>query len=384
MITRFMQKARGLARLFSKPAPPRAPRIAVICAAHRGNSGMYSVDSSAVHYFEGRGLAFDIFYAQRPPDREADVIAGHTAKLFRRMKDLSGYSDIVYWGDFLNNPVYGRGDFANRDRGFGHSATTREGYDAWKRLFNFYGARRPGNAVSVGNNFQHDFAAELPNAKPIFARIEKNFRAILPRDPHSLQSLSSMLSPEGRSVARQGMDCAFLLPPLPAQPKDDIFCYTFNRSKLPQRERLIRRIEEVTGLRGQPMPGWMHLKEADAEADFQAMRAKIASARFVVSDTYHFLINSMVLGVPVVGLGRTAEKQTGTLGDFKKRMLFGMLDLDAQYVEMGDETPEAYAERVAEICRAAPNLDPAQLYARMHTLRDGFRGDLDQLFPGDA
>ncbi len=85
------------------------PSIAVICAAHRGNGGMFSVDNAALSYLKNRPCSFDLILTQTP-DNASTKVRQRPIKILKDPKDLGRYTHVLYWGDFLNNPVYGRGD----------------------------------------------------------------------------------------------------------------------------------------------------------------------------------------------------------------------------------------------------------------------------------
>jgi hypothetical protein len=357
------------------------PSIAVLCAAHRGNSGMYSVDSAAVAYFGARPCSYDLFVTQADSDASS-TLRGRPVSVLASPERLAGYSHVVYWGDFLNNPAYGMGDFASRDVRFGHSPDKDAAFDRWRGLF--VDPPTEARLVSVGTNFQHDFASRGSRLREVFGVMERRFHAILPRDPFSVQNLSRMMSFEGQAVVRAGMDCAFLLPPRKAIERTDTFCFTFNRSKIEGTDRLVRLIEERTGLKGVELPRWLRLRGPEEEVTFHRFRGALARARFALSDTYHFLINSIIQGTPAIALGREASRQTGTLGDFKKRALFGMLGLEDLYCELRDDDEAAYFEEVAAVAARiiADGFAPQRRYRHARGLADKFRSDVDQAIFG--
>ncbi len=361
------------------------PRIAVICAAHRGNSGMYSVDAAAQAYFSSRPCEFDIFVTQHQKD--GPRFTHGDVRVLSDMDQLRDYSHIVYWGDFLNNPMYGQGDYARRDVMFGHSATVDEGYARWQALHACFD-KVPGQRIlSVGNNFQHNYQKPRHNFAPIFRKLEANFDLILPRDSFSVLNVARRFTFEGMSRVKAGMDCAFLLPPLPEAPREDMFTYFFGRSKLEEPERLVAMVEERTGLRGKAVPAWLRLDHRTAPEDFAASRRQLARSRFVLSDTYHFCINSFILGTPVIGLGRAEVAQNGTLGDFKKRVLFDMLGLQSLYCEapadMSDNDFYGFIAKKAE-AEIARDFNQPGRSALMRGMIDKFREDLDLAIFGAA
>ena len=131
---------------------------------------------------------------------------------------------------------------------------------------------------------------------------------------------------------------------------------------------------------------WFRLDPARAEVQFAALRAKIAQARFVLTDTYHVSVNAMAMGVPVYGIGRHAAGQTGTLGDFKKKVLFDMMQAQSCYLDCAEDEEEAgfFQRVVATIAAgAAPAPDQgAQLRETVSARVTAFRRALDMAIFG--
>src|SRR5690606_7616273 len=100
---------------------------------------------------------------------------------------------------------------------------------------------------------------------------------------------------------------------------------------------LIQSIARMTGLEAVGLPNWLHLKPESAARQFRHQRAIVTSAQFLVTDIYHLSINALNCGVPVFCLGRPDGGQIGTLGDFKKKVLFSMLGLEDRYFEIMED-----------------------------------------------
>lgn len=309
-------------------------RYAVICAPHKGNSGMFSVDTAAKHFFATRELDYDLFVSQRDGSHHFDEY-----KSIASLDDVKDYNFVIYWGDFLTNPLYGYGDYVRRGLRWGLNDTKSHVKEEWRRIYNPSDLLPGKSLVSVGTNFQQDFSAFGDRHKMLFSRLERAFDRVYTRDPQSLLSLSRQVEHSSLSKLELGTDCAFLQAPLTSsRPPEGTFVYFFWRSRLDNVDDLVREMERRTGLRGEAIDMWLSLKKAkDWKTAFDTMRSKMASAQFVVSDTYHVCVNAMQMRKPVVGVGRAADKQVGTLGDFKKRVLFEMFDLHEHYLEV-DET----------------------------------------------
>ncbi|MFY2823648.1 polysaccharide pyruvyl transferase family protein [Ruegeria sp. MALMAid1280] len=337
---------------------------------------MHSVDSAAVSFFSQYDCDFDLLCAQLPAGRKG-AIAGRNISLLENRSQLDDYSHIVFWGDFLNNPVYGAQDFSKKDTRLGFSASLDAGYERWQDLFTFRDNPAQARVVSVGNNFQHDFTRRRNKFVPPLQRMAQEFTAFLPRDPFSTRNLSRFFEFGTLNKIRQGMDCAFLLDGRKGE-TENTFSYFFGRSGFQGIDTLISQIEAATGLKPTHVENWFRLQPHNADSEFEKMRQKIAKSRFVITDTYHFAINSFVLGVPVIGMGRTQTMQRGTGGDFKKRTLFEMLGQSDRYFEALDEDDAAFFSRVVEHCFETDLIlrdNPSRLFL-IDELRQKYRRDV--------
>jgi len=345
---------------------------------------MYSVDLAAKQFFSQLGVDFTIFVAQAKKKFISRILPGYDVyrlrfgelshSLLRSIDELKEYSHIVYWGDFLNNPRYGQTDFAPRDVACGLSKSEAEAGLRWSRLFALSDGAPSGRIVSVGGNFQHSFdATETETLRSFLSRAD----CVLPRDPYSLKNILP-LAPSTMNLAG-GMDCAFLLSHSNKSVNEGkYFCYEFGRSSLPDTEALVRSVEMKTGLNGIALPDWLNLKRKSADTLFWRQKAVVSSAQFILTDIYHLSINALNSGVPVYCLGEPSAEQTGTLGDFKKKVLFGMLSLGDHYHEI-DRNHEAPYAQLLEAIKDRPGRASAEWrhhVAHIQHLKQRFRTDL--------
>jgi len=359
-------------------------KIAVITAANPRNSGMYSVDLAAKEFFSQLGVDFTIFVAQAKKKNISRILPGLQAyrlqfgqlrhSLLRSIDELNSFSHIVYWGDFLNNPRYGRADFAPRDVSCGLAKSEEEAWLRWGRLFALTDGAPSGRVMSVGGNFQHPLdAAEAETLRTFLSKAD----CVLPRDPYSLKNIAPLASPSTKLAG--GIDCAFLLSNHDQFVEEGkYFCYEFGRSALPDTEALVRSVEAATGLNGIRLADWLNLRYKSADAVFWRQKAVISSAQFILTDIYHLSINALNSGVPVFCLGEPSGAQTGTLGDFKKKVLFEMLTLDDHYYEIEGNAEAPYAH-VLEAIKDSPGRASAQWkerVAHIQQLKNSFRSDL--------
>lgn len=356
---------------------PTKDRVAVVCAAHSGNSGMHSVDLSAVRFFRECRRDFTLFTAQPMPNAET-TFDGMGVELLTDPATFDDYTHVVYWGDFLNNPQYGSGAFSYRHRKIGMIDSHGHGYPFWRRLFTL--RDRPAlkaRVFGIGGNFQHAF--DEPNMAEDLRVMGERFAAFYPRDPFSTRNLCRFMPFEALSRVHQGMDTAFLLRPPDERPQPrDHFCWFFGRSDLSGVEALVEGVAAATGLRAVQLPRWLSLPAEDADAVFARQRNRIGAARFVLTDTYHLLINSVIMGTPVIPLSRPSSQQEGTLGDFKKQTLLEMLGLLHRLILVPESADIPDSGIVAAAARDILDrgAEAAQDYRLTGALTEKFRADL--------
>lgn len=315
-------------------------RVAVVCAFHGGNAGMYSVDLAAQQFLRSLNLSHDFIVMQCKNGQPQHSYGGLNFKVFRDPLQLRDYTHILYWGDFINNPTYGKSGFSSQDVSQGNSKSKEEAYEAWLSLM--LPDRRileSQRVISVSNNFQNIDKTILKEDAPILKeRFLNTFDAIFPRDPLSFQSLSAFAPEAASGNVFQGIDAAYLFDAnsfigktLPDEDKP-FFSYFFGRSKFSNSDKLIRSVESATGLEARPISKWLACRPSPRES-MTSMLAQIKGSRFVISDTYHCCVNTMNMSVPIIGIGRDASFQKGTLGDHKKFILFDMFGLSEYYLK---------------------------------------------------
>lgn len=355
-------------------------KVAVVCASHNSNSGMYSVDLAARSYLNSKGLEHTFFLSQINPAHEGRF--GTLAyERYEKNEDLSGFTHILFWGDFLSNPVYGQLDYSFRDVEYGHSVDRAAGRSRWRELFSLF-EHRDSVCASIGGNFQHNFEDGDATIVESLRDIQERIAAFWPRDHFSAKNLARYVPFNRINDIHLGLDCAFLLPPEDEAQSVQQFSYMFFRSKLGNMSPLIEKLETSTGCKALKINNWLTLDHRTAERDFRISRRQISNSRFVLTDTYHVCVNSMACGVPVIGLGRAQGNQSGTLGDFKKWTLFNMMGLGDFYFEI---QPEQDMESfLADVQERLPSLiETYHVSRRIDFVRfevNRFRRELDSLF----
>ncbi|MFC3205351.1 hypothetical protein [Aquamicrobium soli] len=344
---------------------------------------MYSVDLAAKNLFSQLGVPHTFFLAQPRKKRGARYlpmlnwqqmrfgVLKH--RMLHSIRELEGFSHIVYWGDFLNNPRFGAEDFSPTDVANGYSKNTKEAFERWSEIFALKGGKPSARVIAAGGNFQHAFNQD---EAAILGSFLHSADFVAPRDPFSFENIAPLMTSSATLI--QGMDCAFLLPSnASCKRAENYFCYEFGRSSLPGTENLVRSVEAATGLTGIRLPHWLSLKAGSAHAVFEKQRKTLSSAQFILTDIYHLSVNGISSGVPVYCLGRAHDAQVGTLGDFKKKTLFSMLGLSNYYFEMGDKI-DSYRSVVKTIEHRSRHSEPewGDSQKRIVSMKEDFRSAL--------
>jgi hypothetical protein len=348
-------------------------KLAVICACNPGNNnGMYSVDRAARHALEALGLRYDLCVTQ-----------GHRGmgalryRLIRAPSDLLGYRAVLYWGDFLNNPMYGRYDYAQRERAAARKRVTLEdGFAHWRRMYLELGAELPASTpiLAMGGCF---IGAQSQLHDPVVLRSMRAFlnrcAAVVVRDSDSFELVSSLQATN--ASIRLGFDGASVLPCRePAGKRGGYFAHSFGRS-LPddQVDELVRNVERRTGLKGVRVD-WLVKRwpKRVTHTNFSMSLALMRHARFCLTDTYHFAINSMRQGSLPICVVRDDYAHATTLNERKKRVLYRMVDLESAMLPMKGRPMEPVApDDLRDAAEVVAALVPS--LAGSLEWRDGFR-----------
>jgi len=352
-------------------------RVGVMCAYNPHNSGMYSVDLSARQFFTGLGIDFDLCVSQN-----RTRVGALRYRLVRSPDDLRHIDTLVYWGDFQNNPMWGRFEYPQRERQKHAVTDPEQGFDNWRNLYLRIGDRLPSSTrvLSVGGCFiGMDAGVAADGVADEVRGFLRRASAVVVRDPLSHRTLSSF-DPTASSVAL-GFDCASLLnagPPV--QRRGPYFAYSFTRSLAPEAVReVVDRAERETGLRGVAIDwlrrrGSRHLVHPRFRLNLMLMRY----AQFCLTDTYHFAINSLTQGTLPICVVRSDAALNSTLNEAKKAALMEMVGLDEAVLLLPGEPLSAVSP---DDLRAAADraVAASSQVGRRADWRDGFVERRDDL-----
>jgi len=262
-------------------------RVAIVCAFNPWNSGMYSVDSAASRLMKKLGYEHELFLAQTPVSRILKLkkylpsmllqhnrlsYGQHTFKRLKNVKQLHKFTHVLYWGDFINNPIYGLNDFSHRDVQFGLSDSREQGAARWLELFTPISLPGHIKLASIGNNFQNLKDDNDTFINESLQRLLDNFDLVMPRDELSTENVKKHENANSKATIQQGLDCAFLLQTEKPQKRmleeNKKFISFFHRSKISNLSELITRISDIYQLEVGHLDNWLKLQRDTAQSEF--------------------------------------------------------------------------------------------------------------------
>ncbi len=295
--------------------------IGVICAHNPRNSGMYCVDLAAKHYFSTLNTPFDLLLTQG-----RDRIGGLRYRMVGSPEDLRRYSTIVYWGDFLNNPMWGQRDYPGRNNAHGNPSTEQE----WAELYLGIKNHLPDARVIVAGGCALGARSHIKDAElhSNYLQFLRTADAVILRDSASIAEINSIYN--DNSNLHLGFDCASILREFKNdQARGRYFAYSFHRSLTSsESDQLVRSVERQTGLKGMPV-NWLRNEWPRPIYHWRlaSQLGLMRHARFCITDIYHFSICAMTQGTPTVCISKPEETVDHTLNESKKRVLFDMIKL---------------------------------------------------------
>ena len=308
--------------------------VAVICAYNPGNNGMATVDRAARQVLRDEKVPFTLINVQRL--RKRDLLKPFVH--LRELERLRSFTHIVYWGDFVNNPLYGMGDFLDREVWKGYSES--EGRRYWIDTF-LDAAEHLGDSTSIasiGNCFLGaDSHASDSTITDAFGRFCRSADLIIPREDWSLKVVETLGGVNRGPRLFGGVDAAFLGHWRQREAPHGSFSYCFHRSKVTVGPADIRGIEALTGLESAEIP-WTDTGVRLHRGLRRSIR-RIQRSHFVITDVYHVCINAINLGIPVVCVSNPESGMAGTLSDAKKIAMLESLGAEDYLLEVEPGAP---------------------------------------------
>ncbi len=324
-------------------------RVAVICAHNPKNSGMYCVDSSAQAYFNSRGIPHDLIVTQGRAH-----IGGLQYRRLSTPADFAPYQSVVYWGDFLTNPLWGQRDYLTRRSTHGSPSTVEEWLTLYLRLKQFNPHQRiiVAGGCALGGNAH----CNSPVIREAYQQFLLDADALILRDPGSVEEVKSI---QPHATPRLGFDCAALLGTPERHRKSPIryFVYAFQRTLSPNdAERVVRETELLTGMKGIEV-GWLRNRwpRKFFHIRLAAQLALIARAQFCITDIYHLNICAMGRGTPAICIADPLGPVTSTLNESKKHLLYNMLRLPQHLIIWNSDWDKSLSAAIDALQLDAPS-----------------------------
>lgn len=347
------------------------PGIAVISAFNPYNYGMYSVDLAGHQFFRELGVPFTPMVTQNRT-RTGNL----RFELVRDPAKFAEFDAVVYWGDFLNNPMWGALDFVEREAKRHQVRDPQKAWENWCALYLDLKRRHAALRVfAIGGCFLGADGPALLRGRAQFEEFVQGADLVTPRDDRSLE-IVRQLAPRGN--VQPGMDCAWLLrfPPRPDLGDSSYFVCFLGRTLRRKNQKFIGELACRTGLRPIRVD-WMNLRRPRfiAQWNFERMHRLIAGARFVVTDTYHLTVNALNRGVRTVCLYDAEQSETdGTCGDAKKHALLQQAGMTTMLVDVGGQ--QSLADRIWERLQSVNPTVEAEAFANIVRRRENYRAKL--------
>lgn len=340
---------------------------------------MYSVDLAARDFFSAIGRPHEFVKFA------GNLRVGEIA--FRRVSSpeaLLAYRDIVFWGDFQQNPLWGEKNFAPR-AARDYKLSQDAAFAMWRKLCLLEGAGdlSEHRVYSVGTCFlgarnilrEHNFADRYRN---LLAR----FRAVVPRDKVSFAELREL----GLGNLVQGFDCASFHMrderPINTRSAARRFAYAFERTlDETQAETLVAEIEKRTGCRGTSIK-WLlgkSLLPGTPARRFRKALGQLDGVDFVVTDIYHLTINAMNLGKRVFCIAESGERFSDTRDDYKKTILSEMAGRREDLIALPDRKSAKGADIARTIAERLSGSTPEPSNSRFTAAATHFKEVLREL-----
>ncbi len=349
-------------------------RIAVISAFNPYNYGMYSVDLAAHEFFTELRIPFTSMVTQQRT---------RTGRLrFEVVRDparLAEFEAVVYWGDFLNNPMFGAGDYVQREAKRHHVSDPEQAWENWCAFYLNLKRRHPKLRVfAIGGCFLGADGPALARTGNQFQKFIHSAELVTPREDRSLEIVREIVP--AKSV-QPGMDCAWLLRFAPRVAVDSsYFVYFMGRTLRHESQTFIKELARQQGLRAVGID-WMNVRQPRfiAHWNFERMHRLIAGARFVVTDTYHLTVNALNRGVRTVCLydGQQAESD-GTCGDAKKRAMLEQAGMTSMLVDV--RGAKSLADSIGERLESVQPQAETEAFEKIVRRRESYRALLKARF----
>lgn len=329
--------------------PDRHAKIAVIFARNTKNLGMYSVDLAGYEVLRTVSQHID-YFAESKSNVEKFQYGSISVNRYTSSEQLFSYDKVIYWGDFTTSVPYARREYFNVHAsdyfpysrrlikaGVRKRSVQKAVLRRWEDLYLPKFADKA--YYSIGQNFQTMTRKIFDTLDSTSQKKYRQFHSILARDSASVQNLNVMFHGEAaRPTVQQICDLGFLVGVQPknvspATSKRTVGVY-FRRSKIENTPEILNAIARKTNVI--LFTDWIE-EGMDFDATFKKNIALLRDCDFVVSDTYHFLINALREGCSAIGLGNVQSEQVSTIGDYKKKVLFSDTGLSEFYVELSDK-----------------------------------------------
>lgn len=295
-------------------------QIGIISAYNKSNNGMLTVDLAAERFAHHQKDSVDIINIQRKRWSPFPRF-----KYIRDPKQLNSYSHVIYWGDFLNNPVYGLHEFCGRDNRYKLTKTKESAQNYWmESCLNATGGISDSVKIaSVGQCFIGCMKYRNDEAvRGAFSHFCERADLIMPRENASLKELKELSGISEESHLYAGLDMAFLneFGQVSREQKKGAFSFCFFRSNIQAEDYKIENLAKIISMKKEFLP-WKRYGTWPKN-QLENSLSVIKRSDFVLTDVYHICVNSLNMGVPVICIMTRGKDENTSKNDMKKKALF--------------------------------------------------------------
>jgi hypothetical protein len=330
-------------------------RLSLICALPHPNPGMYSVDLAFDAFAARHGLHVEVTRYCYGGPHHASGLDRHTlqyASLAERFDEVVAADLILYWGDYQHAHSYWRSALHNGpNRALDFADEQAEtAYLAEHLLLAGQPAEVLRKTLSFGSTLIGDDRRSTTTDdsayRTAFPRFLADVGQIWFRDPISAAQ-AGVLRGDGQAN-HLGVDCAHLLTADdyrsiagltasgPGTGDHAVVFFGRLEGAVEEPARLAGRLARDAGLETIWVP-WLganpdavaavqavipDLTADPAPAAYEALIARVATARLVITDAYHLCLIAWRLGVPAVCLGRGGQRAVRPISDKKKEVFY--------------------------------------------------------------
>lgn len=331
--------------------------IALVCACPAGtNTGMISVDL-AFESLNLKNVSVTRFCSWKNISKKTSIDLEYTE--LTNISQLENFDKIIFWGDFLHWIEYFKKDWFNKTIKQNPAITFNDASDVWYSLYlleNRIDLQRKtiifGSTLYGLNSNSFVDSRYLSALKSLYS----NCQISMHRDIFSTNFIKQLTAGIGNSEF--GCDCSLLLDSSSyvdtVISNQDYFLYSFGRSG--QTELLTKFVFDLGKAIGKKPVELKWLSKGTGVNYLIDSIKKIKGSSFIITDIYHFALNSNRENIRTICIGNGNSKIVDTLSDKKKEIFYSQHFQNQNYIYV-ESIKTLYKETTKETITLLSNTD---------------------------